>query len=426
MNFTALRGYESHERNPRCQSRAHDVAEVVEAGGFSAASRQSGSPKSTLSLSVEHEANARRSTIEVAMQHRKPADEARHRPDEARDQHLSRRCRRRWRASRVGGGVPPEGDAARRRLSRAPARRSAPSSSSPSARGRRGRDADRRQRLAERPGRRRRVRAHRRRASATRSAQGCDGVLLDLHGAMVTREPRGRRRRAAAPHPRDRRRRADRRRARHAHQPLRRDAPSDATVIAGYQTYPHVDMYETGAARRPRAARAAAGQGAADDGLGPPADAAARDAPGQRRFAEPRAAGALPRDGGRRARCAPACSSAFRTPTSQYAGLSAVVVTDGDPALARRWCDELLDLAWADAREVRLPARAARRIDGARPGARRRQAARQRPGRAARPLRQLRLGRHDGHDDGARRDPRRRPRGRRRVRDLRSRRRCSR
>ena len=28
------------------------------------------------------------------------------------------------------------------------------------------------------------------------------------------------------------------------------------------------------------------------------------------------------------------------------AGLSAVVVTDGDAALARRWCDELLDMAW--------------------------------------------------------------------------------
>jgi microcystin degradation protein MlrC len=28
------------------------------------------------------------------------------------------------------------------------------------------------------------------------------------------------------------------------------------------------------------------------------------------------------------------------------AGVSAVVVTDNDPALARRWCDELLDMAW--------------------------------------------------------------------------------
>jgi microcystin degradation protein MlrC len=31
----------------------------------------------------------------------------------------------------------------------------------------------------------------------------------------------------------------------------------------------------------------------------------------------------------------------------QYAGLSAVVVTDNDPALARRWCDELLEMAWS-------------------------------------------------------------------------------
>ena len=31
----------------------------------------------------------------------------------------------------------------------------------------------------------------------------------------------------------------------------------------------------------------------------------------------------------------------------RYAGLSAVVVTDNDPALARRWCDELLEMAWS-------------------------------------------------------------------------------
>jgi microcystin degradation protein MlrC len=32
----------------------------------------------------------------------------------------------------------------------------------------------------------------------------------------------------------------------------------------------------------------------------------------------------------------------------EFAGLSAVVVTDGDAALARRWCDELLAMAWAE------------------------------------------------------------------------------
>ena len=31
----------------------------------------------------------------------------------------------------------------------------------------------------------------------------------------------------------------------------------------------------------------------------------------------------------------------------EYAGLSAVVLTDNDPALARRWCDELLEMAWS-------------------------------------------------------------------------------
>jgi microcystin degradation protein MlrC len=35
----------------------------------------------------------------------------------------------------------------------------------------------------------------------------------------------------------------------------------------------------------------------------------------------------------------------------EYAGLSAVVVTDGDAALAQRWCDELLEMAWEQRRK---------------------------------------------------------------------------
>jgi microcystin degradation protein MlrC len=38
----------------------------------------------------------------------------------------------------------------------------------------------------------------------------------------------------------------------------------------------------------------------------------------------------------------------FSTADIANAGLSAVVVTDGDEALARRWCDELLDMAWQE------------------------------------------------------------------------------
>jgi hypothetical protein len=47
-------------------------AETVEAGGFSAAAYIP-APKVHPQPNLEHEANARRSTIEVAMQHRKPA-----------------------------------------------------------------------------------------------------------------------------------------------------------------------------------------------------------------------------------------------------------------------------------------------------------------------------------------------------------------
>jgi microcystin degradation protein MlrC len=76
-------------------------------------------------------------------------------------------------------------------------------------------------------------------------ARGCDAVLLDLHGAMVTQTHEDgegellRRIRAVAPG------RAHWRGAGHAHQPVRRHGPA-CTVMAGYQTYPHVDMYETG------------------------------------------------------------------------------------------------------------------------------------------------------------------------------------
>ena len=130
-------------------------------------------------------------------------------------------------------------------------------------------------------------------------AQGCDGVLLDLHGAMVTQshdDGEGellRRIRAIAPN-------VPIAAAMDMHtnlydafaQKVRRDRR-----LPDLSAHRHVRDRPT---RRPRAAGATAGQSQADDGMGPPADAAARDAPGQRRFAQPRAAGALPADGSAR------------------------------------------------------------------------------------------------------------------------------
>jgi microcystin degradation protein MlrC len=117
-------------------------------------------------------------------------------------------------------------------------------------------------------------------------------------------------------------------------------------VIAGYQTYPHIDMFETGQ----RAGRALLAQ---LQGRANPAMAWGRqpmlphvmrqgsdDSPNrelQARCKEMEAQGAL---------CATVFVG-FPNADIEYAGLSAVVVTDNDPALARRWCDELLEMAWS-------------------------------------------------------------------------------
>ena len=176
-------------------------------------------------------------------------------------------------------------------------------------------------------------------------ARGCDAVLLDLHGAMVTQTHEDgegellRRIRAIAPD-------VPIGVALDMHTNLYDAMGQHATVMAGYQTYPHVDMYETGL----RAGRAVLAQLA---GRARPAMAFGRqamlphvmrqgsdDSPNrelQARCREMEAQGAL-------------CATVFvGFPNADItnAGLSAVVVTDNDPALARRWCDELLAMAWA-------------------------------------------------------------------------------
>jgi microcystin degradation protein MlrC len=89
-------------------------------------------------------------------------------------------------------------------------------------------------------------------------ARGCDAVLLDLHGAMVTQthdDGEGellRRIRAVAPS-------VPIGVALDMHTNLYDAMGQHATVMAGYQTYPHVDMYETGL-RAGRAVLAHAGR----------------------------------------------------------------------------------------------------------------------------------------------------------------------
>jgi microcystin degradation protein MlrC len=181
-------------------------------------------------------------------------------------------------------------------------------------------------------------------------AQGCDAVLLDLHGAMVTErfddgegELLKRVRAIVGPT-------VPIGVALDMHTNLYDAMGDHATVIAGYQTYPHVDMFDTGlrAGRAVFAMLAGRARPAMAWGNRPMLPHVMRqgsdDSPNrelQARCKEMELQGAL-------------CASVFvgfPNADVSMAGLSAVVVTDGDPERARRWCDELLDMAWS-AREA--------------------------------------------------------------------------
>ncbi|HEY6513004.1 MAG TPA: M81 family metallopeptidase [Burkholderiaceae bacterium] len=176
-------------------------------------------------------------------------------------------------------------------------------------------------------------------------ALGCDGVLLDLHGAMVTQSHEDgegellRRIRAIAPG-------VPITAAMDMHTNLYDAFAERVNVIAGYQTYPHIDMFETG--QRAGRALLAQLQRKAEPtmawGRQPMLPHVMRqgsdDSPNrelQARCRQMEAQGAL---------CATVFVG-FPNADIQFAGLSAVVVTDNDPALARRWCDELLEMAWS-------------------------------------------------------------------------------
>ena len=177
------------------------------------------------------------------------------------------------------------------------------------------------------------------------AAEGCDAILLDLHGAMVTEsfeDGEGtllERVRAAAPG-------VPIGVALDMHANMYEAVVANADVIAGYQTYPHVDHYETGV----RAGRALLGmlRGEVNPTMAwgnrpmlphvmrqSSEDFPNRDL--QARCVEMEKDGVL----------AASLFTGFPHADIYGAGLSCVVVTDGDRALAERCRDELLDLAWS-------------------------------------------------------------------------------
>jgi microcystin degradation protein MlrC len=175
---------------------------------------------------------------------------------------------------------------------------------------------------------------------------GFDGIMLDLHGAMVTQSLEDGEGALL-----------ERLRAIDAQTPIAvaydmhanlYDAMIDnATVVAGYRTYPHIDTYET--AQRAGEMLLAAIRGEVRPvmawGNVPMLPHVMRqgtdDHPNrelQRRVAAMSGEGAL----------AASLFTGFPHADIRNAGLSAVVVTDGDRALAERLRDELLQQAWRE------------------------------------------------------------------------------
>jgi microcystin degradation protein MlrC len=175
--------------------------------------------------------------------------------------------------------------------------------------------------------------------------QGCDAVLLDLHGAMVTErfddgegELLARIRRVAPRLPIGV--------AHDMHANLFPAAARCATALAGYQTYPHVDMYETGQ----RAASPIINflKGKANPVLAfghkPMLPHVMRQSSLDSPNKEIQACAVEMEKDGRT--LSATFFVGFPHADIAHAGVSAVVVTDGDPDLAQKQVDELLDMAW--------------------------------------------------------------------------------
>jgi microcystin degradation protein MlrC len=177
-----------------------------------------------------------------------------------------------------------------------------------------------------------------------------DGIMLDLHGAMVSEsfeDGEGellRRIRAIDP-------KTPIAVAYDMHANLYDAMIANATVVAGYRTYPHIDTYDT--AKRAGEILLKAMRGEVRPviawGNAPMLPHVMRqgsdDHPNKELQARCAAMAAEGAQG--RALCA-SLFTGFPHADIANAGLSAVVVTDGDRALAERLRDELLDQAWRD------------------------------------------------------------------------------
>jgi microcystin degradation protein MlrC len=176
--------------------------------------------------------------------------------------------------------------------------------------------------------------------------KGCDAIMLDLHGAMVTESLEDgegallARIRAIAPD-------TPVAVALDMHTNLYPAITDNVTTLAGYQTYPHIDNYETGVRAGEALIKSIKGEATPTIAWGhrPMLPHVMRQGTGDFPNAELQTRAHDMEQG--EAMIA-TLFTGFPHADIHNAGLSVVVVTDGDPDAAQRLCDELLDSAWDD------------------------------------------------------------------------------
>jgi len=176
-------------------------------------------------------------------------------------------------------------------------------------------------------------------------ARGCDAIMLDLHGAMVSEsfdDAEGellRRIREIAPD-------TPMAVSLDFHTNFSSAMLDNATVVTGYRTYPHVDIYETGKRSATTLMRALRGE------VNPVISWASlpmlthmiRQTPSRQPMKDIMDRAIAAEAGGEVLNAS--VFGGFPLADIPHAGLAAIIVSDGDPAAGEALRDELLAMAW--------------------------------------------------------------------------------
>ncbi len=177
-------------------------------------------------------------------------------------------------------------------------------------------------------------------------AKGCDAIFLDLHGAMVvadrTDDGEGtllERVRWVAPN-------TPIAVSLDLHANVTDAMVRNATVIAGYKTYPHVDQYEAGHLAGSILLRALKGEVKPVMAWGN-RPLLAHTLKQNTNEGPNKAFTDAARDAERQGLLAASAFGGFQQADMAEAGISAVTVSDGNVTAAQEACDRILDVAWA-------------------------------------------------------------------------------